>query len=277
MRKAQAFAVACSMGALVLTAALGAAANTAGPVEPAAEEEAREPSETVPMAEILVKDRRIRGRIVLETETSLRIDPPARSPVAYPLDSVQDIQRFTLPAHEYYEEVGDAWRDEAWEAQDPPEAFMRARRAYRKALERAPNAGDRERLRARLETIAAERDEWQQEALKEQQLRKAAHEADAARIEKELAQERLASVRRQEQVLEELKASLGQTEDRLRRLEYFAREVTREIEDLEKDIDRLYSRHRTYVRTTVFLDLKREHQEVEERLERLERALRSPE
>jgi hypothetical protein len=263
LRKTSSIVAALSIGVLFLISSALAAES---------EPEDR-PADGVPMAEIWIKDQPIRGRIVLETETSLRIDPPGRSPMAYPLDSLQKINRFTLPAHEYHEEVGDAWRDRAWDAADPPEAFIKARRAYRRAIEHAPAEEQEERLRAKLEGVAAEREEWHQEALKEEELRKAAHEAEAARISKELAKEELASVRRQEEVLKEVRDSFEQTGERLRRLEEFARDVSGEIEDLEEDIDRLYDRDRAFVRTTVFLDLRRNYRDLEDRLERLETML----
>ncbi|MFO8006973.1 MAG: hypothetical protein R6V05_04470 [Candidatus Brocadiia bacterium] len=229
-----------------------------------------EPAETVQMVEVVLENRVVRGRLLNETEESVRLQALAGWTSTYRKEAVQELRRFSLPAHAYYRELAQYYQEQAWDAEDPPSVFLQARRAYRRALQHAESAEVRERLRRQLDQLEADRNEWQQEMLRRQEARKARHEAEMARIEKELARERLESLRRQEELIERLGRAVQQVQESNLRITRALEELDRRLAELEDEVDDLDYRRRHFVRHTVFVDLRRDYQRLEARVDRLE-------
>ncbi len=245
-----------------------------GPILLAGEQgEAPEAPASVEMVEIALSSRVLTGRLVMETEAMIHVEPPAQATVAYPKDTIRDLKRFSIPLYEYHEQVGDAYNDRIWEVEDGPAMVVKARRAYEKALQQVTGQEARDRIEAKLEALAEERDEWHREALRKEEVKKAEQEAEKARIERDLAEEELASVRRHERLIQELRDIVEKLDDRLDRLEDKVEYLDEKVEDLEDDIDRLEDRHRLYITSRVFLDLRNAHSHLADRVGRLESQL----
>ncbi len=229
-----------------------------------------EPADTVEMVEVVLEDRVVRGRLLNETDESVRVQALAGWTSAYRKDAVRELRRFSVPAYAYYEELARYYQEQAWEAEDPPAMFLQARRAYRGALQHAEAPDVRERLNQRLDELEADRKEWQQELLRRQEASKAQHEAEMARIESDLARERLESLRRQEELVDRLARAIQQIQDSNLRITRALEEMDRRLAELEDEVDDLDYRRRHFVNHTVFFSLRREHQRLKARVDRLE-------
>jgi hypothetical protein len=223
-------------------------------------------SERVQMAEIVLDGQTVRGRVLADTDELIRLES-LHGTIGYRKDSISELRRFTVSRTAYYEERGDHHHERAWDAEDPADAFIHARRAYQQALAHAQDAVDRDRIEAKLEGVASEREQYHQEALRRQEVARARQEAALIELEKQLTEEKLRALRRQEQEIRELATAYRQVHqellialDRLDRIE-------RDIAELEDDLDDIFIRH------SVFLDLKRSHLRLERVVRRLERSL----
>lgn len=228
------------------------------------------PADTVQMVEVVLEDRVVRGRLLNETDESVRVQALAGWTSAYRKDAVRELRRFSVPAYAYYEELGGYYQEQAWEAEDPPAVFLQARSAYRSALQHAEAPDVRKRLNQRLDQLEADRKEWQQELLRRQEASKARQEAETARIEKDLARERLESLRRQQEMTDRLARAVQQIQDSNLRITRALEEMDRRLAELEDEVDDLDYRRRHFVSHTVFIDLRREHQRLKTRVDRLE-------
>jgi hypothetical protein len=224
------------------------------------------PADGIEMAEITLDGRTVRGRVVAETEEMIRLES-FDGTVGYRKGNVTDLRRFTLSTAAYYEERGDHYHERAWEAEDPPAAFGRARRAYERALAHAREPDLRGRIEAKLASLSAEREEYHAEALRRQELARARQEAELIELEKQLTQEKLLALQRQEQQIRDLAAAYRQVHQELRIALDRLDRIERDIVDLEDDLDDIFIRH------SVFLDLKRSHLRLEREVRRLERGL----
>jgi hypothetical protein len=261
--------------ALGLAAALslGAAEEEAQPAVGQADvAEPLGPNE-VQMVELDFGERRVTGRLIMETENMIRVESPAGGAIGYDKGTIESIRRYVLPAHLYHERLGDSARDRAW-SDEAPDRFLEARRAYRRALELARAPEDRQRLEHKLENLTEERQEWQREALRREELRKAAAEADLTELEKELAEERLATLQRHEQILEQMQRVIQDMQEENRDIRYAIDNLHRHVEELEDDVDDLERRDNVFITSRVFLDLRSSHRRLERKVERLERDMR---
>ncbi|MFO7958358.1 MAG: hypothetical protein R6X33_14825 [Candidatus Brocadiia bacterium] len=265
---------------IVLTALGLAAVLSAGAAEEGAQREpeqadVEEPlgADEVQMVELNFGERRVVGRLIMETHNMIRLESPAGGAIGYDKGTIESIRRYTVPAYQYHERLGDAVRDRAWSA-DAPDRFIEARRAYRRALELARKAEDRQRLEHKLENLTEERQEWQREALRREELRKAAAEADLTELEKELAEERLATLQRHEQILQQMQRFIQDMQEENRDIRYAIDNLQRRVVELEDDVDDLERRNNVFITSRVFLDLRSSHRRLERKVERLERDMR---
>lgn len=240
--------------------------------EQRAAEQASEPNQ-VQMVELDFGERRVAGRLIMETENMIRVESSAGGAIGYDKGRIESIRRYAVPVHQYHERLGDTARERAW-SDEAPDRFLEARRAYRRALELARAPEDRQRLEHKLENLTEERQEWQREALRREELRKAAAEADLTELEKKLTEERLATLQRHEQVLEQMQRVIQDMQEENRDVRYAIENLQRHVVELEDDVDDLERRDNVFITSRVFLDLRSSHRRLERKVERLERELR---
>ncbi|MHC4480433.1 MAG: hypothetical protein ACYS1C_05620 [Planctomycetota bacterium] len=225
----------------------------------------------IQMAELALEGRRVRGRVVSESDVIIRVESPGSGVIGYHKDAVEDLRRFTLSARAYFEGIGDYYQGAAWEADDAPAAFRKARQAYLRALAHGEDEAQKSRLTSKLEAVAADREEWQREAMRREELEKIRHEKDLARLEKELTAERLAAIQRHEQQIEQLWQAVRDLDQHRQSVLAALDQMGHAIEELHEDVDHLRHRDRVFIRSTVFLDLKRAHERLQREVDRLER------
>jgi hypothetical protein len=226
------------------------------------------------MVEVHLEGRTVRGKLLQETDELVRVESIGGGTIGYRREDVKRIVRSEVPATSYHEQVGDHFRERAWEADDAPTMFAKARQAYRRALEHATEEGRRRHLEAKLENLARDRQDWQEDAIMREEVRKAAHEAELARLEKELTEQKLATLRRHEQVIRQMQDTVGSLQDETRRLGYAIETMSRRIEEVEDDIDWLARRDRSFITSTVFVQLKSAHRSLERKVDQLARDVR---
>jgi hypothetical protein len=225
---------------------------------------------TIAMVEVVSERETVRGRILHETEDQIKVESFGNGVIGYRKSDLREIRRFTLPAGSYYEELGDLHLLNAWEADDAAAEFIKARQAYVTAAGRSLQQSDRDQIMTKLDLLAEEREEWQREALRREQLKQAQEQTELTRLQKQIAAEQLAVGRRQEQYIKEIEKAFREMQDQTQRMGDFVRLLEQKIEDLEDDVDRL---DRVYITNQVFLDLRRSHQALEREVRRLERSV----
>ena len=251
------------------TAEPAAAPKAEKPAEPAAE--VAEPGRTVQMVELMLPGRTVEGRLVFEDDALVRVEAIGSGVIGYARGSIRDLRRFTISASAFQERHGDHYHGRAWEAEDAPAEFARARQAYQRALLAAETDEDRARLKSKLDVLAADRDEWQQEALRAQQLDLARHEVELAVLEKELTREKISALQRQEQELQALRAAVQRMQTDGQVLARMVEALQADLLNLEDEVDDLDDLDNLFVRTNVFVDLRREHERLEREVQRISR------
>lgn len=218
----------------------------------------------VPVVELQLSGRTVRGRLMAESDDALRVEAPGAGTIGYSKESVQDVRRFTVPAHDYLEQVGDHYAERMWDSPDAPSLFARARRAYAEAHDRAPTPGAQERLEEKVARLEAEREAWQQEKLRRDELARAEAETEAARLGRELAERKLASLERvqqqladQQQLMQRLTSELAQLSAEARGMSRDLALLARQMDYLEDEVEELAHLDRIFVTHHVFYDLRR--------------------
>ncbi len=193
--------------------------------------------------------------------------------IGYDKNLVQDLKRYEVPRYAYHESVGDYWAAKAWDFEDDQIDFIKARKAYQVALSHSPSGTSKERLQTKHDNMLKERDEWQREAIRRQELLKAEEEAKNARLQKELTQRELAALKELSGVKEELQTTMDRLRNDIAALGREIRSINRALKDMEEDIEDLEARWRR--RPTVLIyDLRRSHDSLRHRLDEMEREMR---
>jgi hypothetical protein len=261
---------------LALASLTLAAAPAAEPQpEPAAEAQehaAPEADGMVPMVELMLQGRTVEGRLVYEDEQIIRVEALGAGIIGYVRSTIREVRRFTITESAYHERLGDHHHGLVWATEDAPTEFARARQEYQRALLAADADEDRVRLKTKLDVLAADRDEWQREVLRAQQLDLARHEVDLAILEKQLTKERIEAVQRQEQELQALRAAVQRMQADGQVLTRMVEDLRADLQDLEEDVDDLDDLDSFFVRTNVFVDLRRSHERLEREVQRLQRS-----
>ena len=244
--------------------------TVADPVADAAEVAA--PGDMVPMIELVLPGRTVRGRLVREDEDLIRVQAVGTGVIGYARATVREMRRFSVTKGAFAEMEGDYHHKIAWDADDGPAEFVRARQAYQRALVAADTDGDRARVQAKLELLAGDRREWQQEALRAQELAIGLHEIEIAALETQLTRQKLEMLQRQAQDIEALKAAIQQIQADGQLLTRMVKELEADLIDLEEEVDDLDDLDNFYVRTNVFHDLRRSHERLEREVQRINRS-----
>jgi len=251
----------------------GAAAPPAGEVAAEALEELEDqPGDTVPMVEVPVGKSTVRGRLLSETDEMIKIESLGRGIIGYRKEGMAEIKRFDVTAADYYTRLGDFHHERAWRVEDGAEEFLKSRQAYLRALSAGPAAAEEQSIRAKLELLSDDRDEWQKEALRKAELEKAQHEVELMKIRQEVAREQLKTAVEQQAQIQALGNAMHELQDQMARLVAFVDKLSIDVEDLEDEVDDLDRRRRVYITNTVFMDLKRAHDSLEREVRRLERS-----
>jgi vacuolar-type H+-ATPase subunit I/STV1 len=229
---------------------------------------------SVDMAELALEGRAVRGRVVFENDQVIRLESPDGGVIGYPKESIGGLRRFTLSRGAYEEEHGDYCRQHARQAEDALSEFAKARQAYQTAMAYAASDADRLRLKAKLEAVAAERDEWQADEARKAQIEKMRQEAELIKLEKQLTQEKLAAFRQQEEDLRRLQVAFRDSQLQMQQFANAIADLARRMDALERYMDDLERRQAVFITNTVFLDLKRAHSDLQREVERLEREVR---
>lgn len=224
---------------------------------------------TVQMVELTLEGRKVSGRVVFEDDELIRVERLGAGVIGYRKDLVREVNRFTISPEAYLERVGDHHHTAAWDSEDSPALFIKARQAYQRALAQSAGTQNRARLSAKLDAIDADRAEWQKEALRREEIHRARHETELVKLEMEVARQKLAALKRQDEQIQQLWAALREMEQHRAYVLAALDDFGRAIEDLEEDVDRLRDLDRIYIRNTVFLDLKRSHMDLKRRVDRL--------
>ena len=268
--------VVLALASLTLAAAKPAAEKPAQPQEEAAVEpvaEVAEPGKLVQMVELALPGRTVKGRLVFENEEIIRVEAIGAGVIGYARGTIREIRRYTVSESAFHEQYGDYYHGRVWGADDGPAEFARARQAYQRALLAAGTDDDRARLEAKLDILTADRDEWQKEALRAQQLELGVHEIDLAILEKQLTKERIEALKNQEQELQALRAAVQRMQTDGQILTRMVEDLRADLVDLEDEVDDLNDLDNFYVRTNVFVDLRRAHERLERDVQRMERSM----
>ena len=245
-------AIAGALVAVGVWAADEDAAVPEGDVASAPAEAVGRAQEPIDMVELTLQRDKLRGRLLFENDESLNVEPVGGGAIGYRKENVVGIRRFTVPAIDYYVEVGTFHRQQAWKVDDAPTMFVKARQAYQKAQALADSEGSRARMDTLLEAVTTERQQWQHEMLQKEQLARARYETELARLKRDLTQGELTTVANHTEAILELQTAV--------------RELGRDLHNLTRRI----------VSNESFLDLKRSHERLERDVDRLEDRLRDP-
>jgi len=228
----------------------------------------------VKMAEFLMRGRMVRGKIIHEDDDIIKIQRLGAGEIGYDKALIEGLRRYTLSRSEYNEILGDHYADRTWDFEDDEADFLRARRSYQRALAGALDEKARDRLQKKLENILAERNEWQEEAIRRLQLQKAEDEAEAARLQKELTKKNLEAADRFGELAEKLQERVGRLESNSDLLARELRDISRVISDMRRDIERLEDDVRRP--TVVVYSLRRSFDTLVSRVDALERRVNRP-
>jgi hypothetical protein len=266
-----------------LWVALALAFLAMGAAEPAAEPKTdaaavpgvkvTKPGDTVSMVELTLSGRTVEGRLVYEDDKIIRIEPIGTGTIGYALNTIRGIRRFSIPASEFDERCGEYYQDHAWTANDPPAEFVRARQAYNRALLAATDDEARTRVKAKMEILTADRNEWQQEALREQDLELGRHQIDLVVLERQLTKQKIDALARQEQQIQDLQDAVRRIEDDAQTLAGTVDDLQADVLDMADEVGNLQNLDDIYVRNDTFADLRRAHEALEREVQRLNRAL----
>jgi len=266
----------------VLTAAavLGAAPAQDGGAAPSQAETPR----TVPMVRLTLDNgQKITGMLQKEDEATLYVTSLGGGTIGYRRDLIKELSRFTLPTGEYAEQAGDFLAEQLWKVEDASAAYVSARQQYRQALSQTTTARDHQRLLGKLDALEKEREAWQAEMLRRAEAEKAQQESELIRLEKELAEQKLATLRDHEGRLQQVELltrqfqiALRQLQDQTDRIGRAVEEIDRDLAIVEDDVEDLERLDRIFVTNTVFVDLRRRHEELRREVQRLQRSLGTP-
>ena len=255
-------------------AAPEAPAEGAAPAGPAAEAEAPAAEKTVKMAEFIFHGRKVRGAIVAEDNTTVHIRAPGGGTTGYPIKDAADLKRFTVTESEYAEERADSYYETAWEAADPAAALAQARGHYRQALALTTSAERAAPLNRKLDALATEVEERHKEALREQELKRAALETELIELERNLTRQKLKSLSEHEQAITQLQKTILALQERNQALLARIEDLKDDLEEVEEDVEDIEERNKTYITRTVFIDLNRGQDELKDELEKLRKRIR---
>jgi len=266
----------------VLTAAavLGAAPAQDGGAAPSDAETPR----TVPMVRLTLDNgQKITGMLQKEDEATLYVTSLGGGTIGYRRDLIKELSRFTLPTGEYAEQAGDFLAEQLWKVEDASAAYVSARQQYRQALSQTTTARDHQRLLGKLDALEKEREAWQAEMLRRAEAEKAQQESELIRLQKELAEQKLATLRDHEGRLQQVELltrqfqiALRQLQDQTDRIGRAVEEIDRDLAIVEDDVEDLERLDRIFVTNTVFVDLRRRHEELRREVQRLQRSLGTP-
>ncbi len=194
--------IALGVVALVALASLALAAEQGAPPAPPA----------VPMVELTFDDGAgVTGRLVKESDQTVQVTSFAGSTIGYARTHIESVRHFSLPAGAFAEQAGDYQTGQLWKAADGPGAYVKARDQYVQAMLLAATPEDRDRIEAKTALLEKERDALQAEAMRKAEAQKAADEADAARLQKQLTQQQIASLQALAPRMQQLEQGLRQT------------------------------------------------------------------
>jgi galactokinase len=225
------------------------------------------------MARFRLKRQQVEGRLVAEDDTIIRVATPAGGTTAYLREEIEDLELFAIGARQWHERVGDYHQERAWEVEEPVPELNRARRAYQRGLLYATEPDEEELLKSKLEMLAADRRELQQERLRHVELQEAREKAELVRLERQLTEARLEALAEQRAEIAQLGRLMQENQRRMALLDQRIELLDRRVEELDDDVDRLrrfdFDVH--FVRRSPFLRLKRDVERLEREVGRLER------
>ena len=265
---------ACALA--LMLAAVGAAQEGAGEraEKPgAAELPAVEAGGDVPMAELTLGDRRVSGRVISETDQMIRIERLGGGIIGYNKDTVREIRRFSVSPAAYYEELGDHYRQAAWDSGDAATSFAKAALAYGRALADARTKEEKDRIPVKVQAVANDRAEWHRDALRQEQLKQARYDTQMLELETQLTKAKLAALDRQQAELADLRVQVKNLQTEMGRLQFVVDNLDRDLDGLTERVDQFRFLDRTFVTTNIFLDLERSHQDLRREVDRLERVV----
>ncbi len=144
-----------ALSAIALASAvLGATAGRTAPSmphlpPPAPADEAAQP---VLLVELTFNDgHRVAGLLARENDQAVSVTALSGGTVAYPRSTIKDVQKYTIPAADYDEQVGDYLSRQLWRTEDPPATYVKAREQYQAALTLSQGASARQRLTEKLD------------------------------------------------------------------------------------------------------------------------------
>ncbi len=249
-----------------------AAAATAGDGPAADPEPAPLPEGEMEMVKVSIGGRTVLGRVVSEDDTIVRIEAVGGGVTGYDKRTV-GITRFTVSRSGYHEQHGDHYRQKAWDSDDAPGRFVRARIAYQEALAHAESEKDGSRIQKKLAAMEGEREEWHAEGMRRIEEERARREIELLRLEAQLTEEKLAALARQDEQIRKMALALQRIQEENRYIVNRLGEIDDGLDELDDDIDRLRNLDRHYTRTTIFLDLKGSHDRLAREVDRLRREM----
>lgn len=178
---------------VLLTAAFPAQNGDDAPGADSTEKEGEETAaaETVRMVEFRMKERRVVGRLVDEKEDSVKVRIPGSGTITFEKGSVRGLKRYTVSRTLYHEKLGDYYLDQTWDFETDEKEFANAIKAYLQAIAGAPEGEQKQRLRSKYKGAAEQRRAWQEESMRREKLKKTQAQAEAARLQKQLARKKL--------------------------------------------------------------------------------------
>ncbi len=265
------------------SAVLGATAARQGPPTPKlpAALPADDAALPVLLVELTFNDgHRLTGKLAKEDDQSVSVTTLSGSTVAYPRSTLKDVQKYTMPAAGYAEQVGDYLSRGLWRAEDPPDTYVKAREQYQTALTLSPAAKDHQRLVEKMEALEKERDAYQTEMVRRSDVKKAQDQAELTRLETEVARQKLSTLRDHEVRLQQQETQLRQLAVALSALQQQADATDTTVDDLDinltqlsQDLDDLAAEAETYVTQASFDDLRKLYDALKADVQRLQRAL----
>jgi predicted nuclease with TOPRIM domain len=187
------------------------------------------------MVRFLLGSRLVEGRLVHEDVKTLRVESFAGSVIGYDKAGLKDLQRYELSVAQYYEKAGDYYADRLWDFDDDLNDFAQVRKAYQKSLSGAESAS----VQQKLQSLERDREEWQKEFRRRKDIEEAEARAEAAKIEKQMAEKQAEGQAKLAEALEAQGLELKELGGRVRGLEDTTRLMRDRISELRRDVERL--------------------------------------
>lgn len=187
------------------------------------------------MIRFLMRTGMAEGRIISEDADLMRIELLSGGIIGYQVKDLKNPERLMVTPAQYQEKVGDCFSGQLWDFEDDLDDYARARTAYRRSLDIAPDPG----VEKKLEKLTAEREELQKELLRRKEVEAAEERAETARLDREAVEQELKQLKELEEMLKHQSGLLDKIVEKIKDSDQTDKLLKDRTAELKKDLDDL--------------------------------------